>query len=184
MNTKKKKQTKEEIIQVYYDKLESSHIKIIQEAVPTGYSYNMVVLNCFLLPNKTSLAGFSCSHGGRSENPKDRLYQYSLRSFNNTKPRAVRIPFLLSPNYDDKDYSVSHLCHNKWCLNPRHHVLEDIRVNIGRNGCPAGKSCGHTPRCIRMGPHSSGDGDLPHEFDNKVFILYLFFFFGFFERDR
>lgn len=80
-------------------------------------------------------------------------YQYDLRRYNGTKPKAWRVPFLMDPNYNNPNYTVSHLCHNPDCYNWNHHVLEPLEVNKGRNGCPGGTHCHHQIPCIRPGPY-------------------------------
>ena len=47
---------------------------------------------------------------------------------------------------------VSHLCHRKRCVNPRHLTLETALQNKGRIGCmPGGGTaiCAHKPKCIK-----------------------------------
>lgn len=79
-------------------------------------------------------------------------YQYDLRSHNNTRPIAWKVPFLDHPNYNDPDSTLSHLCHNEKCYNWKHHCLENLAYNKARNGCPGGRFCFHTPLCIVPGP--------------------------------
>ena len=42
----------------------------------------------------------------------------------------------------------SHRCHNPRCVNPRHGLWELWVVNRGRDGCPGGEGCVHSPICI------------------------------------
>jgi len=92
-------------------------------------------------------------------NGKVPMYQYGgLRNKEasmygiNGRPAAWRVPFLHDPNYDNNDYTVSHLCHDESCYNWHHHVLELLAVNKGRNGCPGGPHCHHKITCIIPGP--------------------------------
>ncbi len=80
-------------------------------------------------------------------------YQYDLRSSGLGRPKAWRVPFLDDPNYDNPDYTVSHLCHDSHCYNWRHHTFEPLHVNKARNGCPGGNHCHHKITCIRPGPY-------------------------------
>ena len=57
-----------------------------------------------------------------------------------------RLQYFLSNNchFTDKSYHVSHLCHNKLCLNIEHLSLEPAEVNIERNQCKRLQTCfGH-----------------------------------------
>jgi hypothetical protein len=52
---------------------------------------------------------------------------------------------------------ISHLCHNKLCVNPQHLTWEPSWFNRLRDNCPAGDACTHRPsRCLKphrtMGP--------------------------------
>ncbi len=68
------------------------------------------------------------------------------------RPVAYRIAFLDDVNFENSDFTVSHLCHNPGCMNPSHHVFETLEVNIGRRGCAGGSHCHHKTTCIRPGP--------------------------------
>lgn len=85
-------------------------------------------------------------------------YQYNLgTTFTSSRyrPVAYRVPFLEDPNFfDTKSYTVSHLCHNNWCYDWDHHVLETLEVNKSRNGCPGNIHCHHSIKCIIPGPFS------------------------------
>lgn len=63
---------------------------------------------------------------------------------------------------DDIDgETVSHLCHNNLCHNPKHLVVEDLDVNKARNGCPGPTGgCQHVPKCLMQGPFAT-NGDNP-----------------------
>jgi hypothetical protein len=88
-------------------------------------------------------------------------YQYDLRTLKLGRPKAYRIPFLNTEEYFSEDkYTVSHLCHNGWCLNPKHHVLENLADNKGRNGCPGGTACRHRVSCLIPGRYYAGDSSV------------------------
>lgn len=72
---------------------------------------------------------------------------------------AQRAPFYkYYPEYDIEKLTLSHLCHNSWCFNPSHHVLETLATNKGRNGCPGpDNGCKHNVPCIIPGPYYKGD---------------------------
>lgn len=72
------------------------------------------------------------------------------------RPVAYRMPFLGSQLFEDATTvsTVSHLCHNPWCYNYNHHVLESLELNKARNGCPGGPVCRHKTKCLRPGPYS------------------------------
>lgn len=56
--------------------------------------------------------------------------------------------------------TLSHLCHNNWCWNYRHHALESLSDNKGRNGCPGGTYCKHIVKCIRPGNYYQGQSTI------------------------
>jgi hypothetical protein len=70
------------------------------------------------------------------------------------RPTAYRIPFLLHSEFYNQMLTVSHLCHNHWCYNWDHHILELLEINKARNGCPAGPGCRHKVKCLRPGTFS------------------------------
>ena len=70
------------------------------------------------------------------------------------RPVAYRIPFLKNPDFRASDMTVSHLCHNSWCYNWKHHVLEPLGANKARNGCAAGSRCLHKTKCLIPGKFS------------------------------
>jgi len=55
----------------------------------------------------------------------------------------LRWCFCEDPNFFNKSFDISHLCHNNWCHNWRHVVLELNEKNKSRNGCPGGPLCQH-----------------------------------------
>ena len=69
------------------------------------------------------------------------------------KPRAWRMPFLDHEHFYNKDWTVSHLCHNCACHNPEHQILEPLEVNKSRNGCPGGPACRHKVPCMLPGAY-------------------------------
>lgn len=92
---------------------------------------------------------------------KDNKYQYNFTDPESTdkkrfRPVAYRIPFLQEDGVYDRNMTVSHLCHQNWCYNWNHHVLESLSINKARNGCPAGPSCRHKVKCIIPGEFSKG----------------------------
>lgn len=66
-----------------------------------------------------------------------------------------RLPFNRDVNFTDSNWHLSHLCHNNWCYNWRHHVFEHTETNKARNGCPGGIYCHHIIQCPRPGPYSA-----------------------------
>jgi len=87
---------------------------------------------------------------------RDVEFQYNLRGLKRGRPKAYRVPFLMLEEFDMPNYTVSHLCHNSWCLNPLHHALESLADNKGRNGCAGGNHCFHQVRCLIPGPQYQG----------------------------
>lgn len=60
------------------------------------------------------------------------------------------------PNFSQQTHDISHLCHNNWCHNWRHIVIEWNEKNKARNGCPGGPLCQHTVvKCRRPGTYST-----------------------------
>lgn len=60
--------------------------------------------------------------------------------------RVHRLIYYLSINAEplDPDIHVSHLCHNKCCINLQHLSYEPNAINCQRNLCKIGKQCfGH-----------------------------------------
>lgn len=75
------------------------------------------------------------------------------------RTKKVTIARLLAMPYDGvvpKRPSVSHLCHNKRCINPAHLVYEPMDVNLGRGGCVGGYFCRHVTACLRPGRYCRG----------------------------
>jgi hypothetical protein len=102
--------------------------------------------------------GINCMVIDQSDPPKyfrfqSKKWQYDLRRYNLGRPMAWRIPFLMDPNFNNNNYTISHLCHNPNCYNWEHHVLESLDLNKARNGCPGGPHCHHLIKCIRPGPY-------------------------------
>jgi len=139
----KAESVEETIIRVYKERL-LSMIEHVEHAQDTWFG--CLELSCWSVPEGSTAAGFSKGSG----------WQYDLRAYDGTRPKAYRIPFLLHPEFKNPDYTVSHLCHNNWCMKPSHHVLESLAMNKARNGCPGGTHCHHEVRCIMPGPYSSG----------------------------
>lgn len=130
-----------------------------------------IILSCFtidwiaVLEGNIPHKGFVRSKGG--EDPFAASFQYdcgSHRDVNSGKryrPKAYRVPFLALPggleaDDDGGSMTVSHLCHSNWCLNPKHHVLESLPDNKGRNGCPGPPGCRHAVQCLIPGVQCLG----------------------------
>lgn len=57
-----------------------------------------------------------------------------------------RLQYFLANNctFLDSSYHVSHLCHNKLCINIDHLSLEPAHINVERNTCKNSRACkGH-----------------------------------------
>src|SRR4051812_38827279 len=141
--------TRQTIILEYKDILSRNKKIFKKEHVVEDYFYGFggdheysVTLKCWHLEG--TIPGFSQQAEG---------YQYNLRWFNGTRPKAWRVPFLEDPEYENVDFTVSHLCHNNRCYYWKHHVFEPLAVNKSRNGCPGGKHCHHTTKCLIPGPY-------------------------------
>jgi hypothetical protein len=160
-----------DIKELYYKRLADSCDTIASEH--KGYAAEVVTLHCLLIRPNTKVAGFTiASEGGRHGNPRSIKWQYNLRGYNLGRPKAYRVPFLGSPQFDNEDFTVSHLCHNSWCHNPRHHTLESLADNKGRNGCPGGLICVHQVACLIPGPFCEGNTSVPTpERANELFIV-------------
>lgn len=68
------------------------------------------------------------------------------------KIAAHRLAFFISRGYSHLplDMHVSHLCHNKLCVNVNHLSLEPANINLGRTSCVRNRRClGHHgyPNC-------------------------------------
>lgn len=131
-------------------------------AAPAGGGTE-VKLHCYI-PRKTRLSGFSWT-------AKNRRLQWkrTVTPGNVVKLTAAAVGFNLQNQWEK---TVSHLCHNETCLNPRHVVYESLAANKGRNGCsgPNG-GCTHRPRCVRKGPLADGDSTAVALDDNDNFQL-------------
>jgi hypothetical protein len=113
--------------------------------VPQGFDHygdtkTSITLVCWTL--ELPIDGFS----------QGKSLQYDGRGYDGKRRLAWRIPFLLDPQIDVANVTVSHLCHNTNCYNWNHHTLESLDINKARNGCPGGSRCFHTPTCLRPGP--------------------------------
>lgn len=57
-----------------------------------------------------------------------------------------RLQYFLANNckFSNPNYHVSHLCHNKKCINIEHLSFEPAEINVARNHCKRTKTCyGH-----------------------------------------
>lgn len=139
----------QEIIASYKQRLADSRVIISVEYeawsgfYEEGDDRKTITLQCWKIDPDDVPKGFT-SQGKK--------YQYDLRRYDGKRPTAWRVPFLESREYDDRRYTVSHLCHNEECYNWKHHCLESLEHNKARNGCPGGRYCFHNPRCIVPGP--------------------------------
>lgn len=114
---------------------------------------NGLYLSCKSIEPTNLPVGFTNVGGDR--------YQYNFtdpeapdKAKKRYRPVAYRVPFCADTGYYDKNMTVSHLCHNNWCYNWNHHVLESLSKNKARNGCPAGPSCRHKTKCLIPGEES------------------------------
>jgi len=148
--------TLESVVLVYLRDLHESTLIHFDEPVQTWWG--PVSLDCFTLDPHNRPKGFTVATAGQWEfMPVTCLsYQYNLRSLGRGRPKAYRVPFLECPEFANEAYTVSHLCHHAWCLNPQHHVLETLDDNKGRNGCPGGELCCHHVQCLIPGPNHAG----------------------------
>ncbi len=127
--------------------------KIEATTIAVWWEPGQMELECWRipLPLPPNTKGFTSAGQGRIQYniPQGVLSPDATRS----RPCAYRIPFMLNAAFEDKDITVSHLCHHNWCHNPAHAVLESLATNKARNGCPGGAHCHHQTRCLRPGPH-------------------------------
>lgn len=163
-----------------YDSIISGYITNLKNAtkivskLEVNTWWGKVTLNCFTVdPNEKLPKGFRMATiKWKDKDFKEFIYQYDLRTSNLGRPKAYRVPFLNADECHSENFTVSHLCHQTWCLNPRHHVLESLEDNKGRNGCPGGNHCMHQIKCLIPGPYSKGDTSVAPSSDvNSHFIL-------------
>jgi len=145
--------TRAEIRDKYLQELEE-YSQVVSQDVQVWWQEKPLTIACWKLSDSCLPKGCFKSTSGMEE-PK---YQINYTdpeasSKKRTKPRAYRMPFVLDPNFTDPSYSVSHMCHNNWCHNPQHVVLEQLDVNKARNGCPAGPHCHHKVQCLIPGKY-------------------------------
>jgi len=155
----------QDIIDLYNQRLQAKHYELnIHVDLWEGYfahdadhsEVTSLVLKCWTIDpknlptgfsNRTTKANMTLGHAAK--------YQYDLRSDARVGRRilAWKVSFLGDPNFDNDDYTVSHLCHNENCYRTSHHMFEPLWVNKGRNGCPGGSHCHHIIKCRRPGPY-------------------------------
>ena len=141
----------DQIVQTYETDIAATHIdfnKVIPDIDMLGNNIN-INITCWYLSKATKPQGFA-SQGNK--------YQYDLRGtgVKTERPLAWRVPFLaLFPiEFEDKNWTVSHLCHDDQCYNPGHHWFEPLDSNKGRNGCPGpNHGCRHIVKCLIPGPN-------------------------------
>jgi len=92
-----------------------------------------------------------------------------IRAENRYLPVHAMAYFTFNPNEDPEGKDVSHLCHCRECINPRHLILETQAENLDRNRCIGTKwmkcprhpeeepwnPCSHLPQCILPNPFVS-----------------------------
>jgi hypothetical protein len=63
---------------------------------------------------------------------------------------AARLMFMVHHRQLQIDGDISHLCHNKLCVNVEHLVNEDRQTNLSRKHCNKDRECSqkHQPYCI------------------------------------
>lgn len=139
---------KKQIIKEYKRKVKANRLifteKIkVDQYFKGGAGNSTVKLKCWYIKSKIPLFRGNFDDG----------YQYDLRSQGYGRPKAWRVKFLKDVNFNNQEYTVSHLCHDNQCYNYMHHVLETLKVNKSRNGCPGGGHCHHRTTCIRPGKY-------------------------------
>lgn len=139
----------------YLERLRAGCIEKKEEHVTW---WGKVELTCLLINPQAKPAGFTCATQDAEAQPAEALkWQYDLRASHKKRPHAYRVPFIEHSQFANEEFTVSHLCHNNWCHNPRHHAFEHLADNKGRNGCAGGAACGHQVPCLIPGPNSEGD---------------------------
>ena len=58
----------------------------------------------------------------------------------------AKIELCANGSFPNETDTISHLCHNKKCINPSHLVWESMQINLSRNVCLG--ECLHLPKCI------------------------------------
>lgn len=153
VQTKKRQRsckTRDEIIQKYKQDLTTVWLDK-PSVVKPWFKELGLTLNCKAIDEHSLPSGFTRVSEDR--------YQYNFtdpdnKSTKRYRPVAYRMSFLNHNGFYDNTLTVSHLCHNNWCYNWDHHVLESLHLNKARNGCPAGPSCRHKFKCLIPGIYS------------------------------
>lgn len=123
----------------------NSDVAPIYVDTPGGQLVNYVKLSCWKIPNDATMPLLNRSDSG---------FQYSPFGRHYGRFKAYKMPFLLDDYTWQPEATVSHLCHNNWCHNWQHHIVESLDVNKSRNGCPGGPHCHHRITCLIPGPYS------------------------------
>jgi len=127
----------------------------------------------WVMDHKEPHEGFSCRVTDWTKViPSHLTFQFDFGNIAGSRFRcnAIRAPFAAHPEFllSEDQWTVSHLCHWKYCMNPAHHTLEKLQDNKGRNGCPGpGQGCVHVVQCLRPGPFATGESSklpLEHNF--------------------
>jgi Zinc-binding loop region of homing endonuclease len=85
-------------------------------------------------------------------------WQYG-KYINSVRVRAGSHIFPFRLVYGDVgNKTCSHLCHDEYCHNILHMVLEVLDLNKARDGCPGPPCCAHTVQCLLPGTCST-EGD-------------------------
>jgi len=153
-----------------YAMLEQAYHIVVPTVVPADASYHnglgleaagypgRITLDCHRFPCPTNepsqrnkLRGVGlCQKTGADGIAKEQL------KCGKTKKMANRFHFVASllktGDWHNENVTISHLCHNPACTNPKHLTMEELDINKGRNGCMGGTCCGHLPACLRPGP--------------------------------
>ncbi len=109
---------------------------------------------CLTLPRSGLPKGFTFSGVKKDSDIPRFQYDLGIVGGKRYRPVAYRVPFLDHPEFDNPEWTVSHLCHRGDCFNPAHHTLESLAVNKSRNGCPGGPHCHHRVKCLIPGMYS------------------------------
>ena len=79
---------------------------------------------------------------GKSGYPQMRLGQAFYERFNNIPYNPAHLLYTIQHKITlDKGYEISHLCHNKRCVNYEHLSYEPKAVNAARNQCCHSRVC-------------------------------------------
>lgn len=101
---------------------------------------------CLEWMKKKSKSGYGSVQLTLPGQSKKRLHTTIHRAAYMLKKHEINIP---KYDNDNNQLDVSHLCHNAWCVNTEHLVLEPHFINSERTMCKTSNNCiGHTPECM------------------------------------